>query len=177
MPNSKASVLAGLLADRPMANGTPQLYAATDTGQVWISFNETWFEIGNLAERVTFMAPSDPVQWLNMPAERTEFLGKTFMRAGVDARFLTRTRLSLNIVVAGPTGAFLTVEYSPDEGVTWFDFAPGMDTPINAVGAIIGPFATIAAGAKLGVTRLRLVGYGGSPGQPPQFGRVVAVIR
>jgi len=175
--NYRVEPIAGLLSERPLPT-RPQVYFATDDGTTWISVGGVWIQTGARAERIMYLSPTiDPIIWKNMPAARTELLGVTWLRAGADCRGLQAVRLTPNIVVPGPAGSFVAVEWSVDE-LTWANLAPGSDVPIDVSGHFIGPLMPIDPAAKTPpAVTIRMVGYGGDGQTDPEFGRMTIVLR
>lgn len=123
--------------------------------------------------------------WTSMPAASTELVGATTSRVQHDMSGCQQMRLAANIITAGFAGSKLSVQYSLDDGATWFfmdgtaDGDVGAETPqivLTSTGYVKSAWMTIAAAARTDVL-LRIVGDDGNGVASPAFARIRAECR
>jgi hypothetical protein len=117
------------------------------------------------------------VNWPNMPAALTEFLGQTRYRTKYDLSNATQARMVVNVLTIGAPTAAVCAQYSTDQ-VTW-NYLDGGTEPcatINVLGVRTSSWVNLAAAAKADVF-LRLVGRNGNGALSPLFGQIALQIK
>jgi hypothetical protein len=107
--------------------------------------------------------------WTNQPAALTE---TPQTRLSANLALYNEVRLSMNITVAGVSGALLRLQYTTDlsgaTGWTYLNGGTGPEIAIGSTGIKTSPWATIVTLARAEVL-LRLVGINGNGNVDPAF--------
>jgi hypothetical protein len=113
------------------------------------------------------------IQWTNMPAAATEFLGLTIHRHGASLQKIEEVRLIVNVIVAGVAGSGLRAQYSQDN-VTFNPFVAPNDPQviIDSVGMKRSAWFALPIDAKKDAV-IRIIGGGGNGVVDPQFGSII----
>lgn len=123
---------------------------------------------------------SAAIQWLNMPAALTEFLGLTIHRTRAHLGARTQAQLIANVQVPGVAGSGLRVEVSLNNGAAWraLEAAPavGPQVAIDVAGVVVSQAITIDPLVRKDVL-LRVVGGGGNGVIDPTFGTLLLRVR
>lgn len=132
----------------------------------------------------TVMSDEGQIDWTNMPLALTEFDSDPDWRTMLDLTDMSQWRfISRSANAAGTTDCVLGVQYSTDDGTTWFGLDNGI---INSMSMarnscdVAGYFVT--AWSPLNVTAqadvwIRVVGQGGDGAADPGFGTVQVQFR
>ena len=125
---------------------------------------------------LVFLADGSAVTWTNQPSVLTEFLGATQHRRKHHIKG-GASRLIVNVVAAGTTGAIIGAQYSID-GINWIylDDSSQPVVDIGSTGLKVSDWALLAADA-LGDVYLRIVGELGDGVADPAFGLIALQFR
>jgi|GEM_PF-4383318 hypothetical protein len=124
-----------------------------------------------LSEINIISTPDTAQTWSNMPAAETEFDKNIYTEKYANLTNYTQFRLVATQVIVGFADAYLRVQYSTDDGSTWYnleDASTGGDLDVTDIGAKSGAWATIDSSAKTEVL-LRIMGYGGNGVSDPSW--------
>jgi len=124
---------------------------------------------------MSFHAPGAPTIWNNMPAANTELFSVASPQNElyVDLSATTSFLWFVNIVNISNSVAYLTMDYSTDQGATWIEMDSNARLFINS-SLFQQSIGTVPAGAKSSVgVLLRVSGTGGGGiGDNPSFGTI-----
>ncbi len=105
----------------------------------------------------------------NAPSAVTEFTGSR-RRLFVDLTHATEFRSVISVTVAGAAGTVFRMQYSPNDGVDFFEFAAlaSVNIPIDSIGNKRTAWVALPDGAKTDVL-VRMVTQGGDGAADPQL--------
>jgi hypothetical protein len=122
------------------------------------------------------------IQWLNMPAAVTEFLGTTTDRTMYSLANFRQARLMVQQMVAGAVAAELGLQGSTNGGTTWYSFPGVLNSagPIISIGGANGynlsPWVDISDAITKDVL-IRIVGRNGDGAIDPSFRNIMLHLR